>query len=107
MMLNVSFVDDPISRRVTRLLLVLQITAMVMVLGFSFAHFFFLAFAISLLTLLVLVVTLLWLYARFRELPVIREKRYLERLAHKFEKGVQTEAQKIQAAVRERARLLQ
>ncbi len=106
-MLNVSFVDDPLSRKVTRSLLLLQIAAMVIVVGLSLAHLFFLAFAISALTLLVLIFTLLWLYARFRELPVIREKRELERLALKFQKGVHTEEQNIQAAVRERARLLQ
>jgi hypothetical protein len=106
-MFNVSFVDDPLSRKVIRFLLLLQIAAMVIVVGLSLAHLFFLAFAISALTLLVLIVTLLWLYARFRELPVVREKRELERLVLKFQKGVHTEEQNIQAAVRERARLFQ
>ena len=107
MTLNVSFVDDPLSRKVTRALLLLQIAAMVIVVGLSLAQLFVLAFAISALTLLVLIFSLLWLYARFRELPVIREKRELERLALKFQKGIHTEEQNIQAAVRERARLLQ
>jgi hypothetical protein len=107
MMFNSSFADDPISRKVTRLLLLLQIAAMVIVVGLSLAHLFFLAFAISALTLLVLIMTLLWLYARYRELPVVREKRELERLALKFQKGVQTEEKNIQAAVKERARLFQ
>jgi hypothetical protein len=107
MMLNISFAGDPLSRKVTRLLLLLQIAAMVIVVGLSLAHLFFLAFAISILTLLVLSLTLLWLYARYRELPVVREKRELERLVLKFQKGVQTEEKNIQAAVRERARLFQ
>ena len=104
-MLNISFAGDPLSRKVTRLLLLLQIAAMVIVVGLSLAHLFFLAFAISVLTLLLLSLTLLWLYARYRELPVVREKRELERLVLKFQKGVQTEEKNIQAAVKERARL--
>jgi hypothetical protein len=104
---NVSFVDDPLSRRVIRLLFLLQIAALVIVMGLSLAHLFFLALFLSVLTLLLLGITLLWLYARYRELPVIREKRALERLASKFSKGVQTEEKNIQAAVRERAHLVQ
>jgi hypothetical protein len=107
MISNVSFVDDPLSRKVIRLLLVLQIAAMLIVMGLSLAHLFFLAFTLSVLTGFMLVVTLLWLYARYRELPVIREKRNLERLVLKFQKGVQTEEKNIQVAVRERAHLFQ
>lgn len=107
MMFNVSFVDDPLSRRVTRLLLLVQVLAMLIVVGLSIAHQFFLAFAISFVTLLVLTITLLWLYARYRDLPIIREKRELERLTAKFRKGVQTEQKNIQVAVNERARLFE
>src|SRR5215216_1326821 len=104
---NISFVDDPLARKVTRPLLVLQVVAMVVVVGLSFAHLFLAAFLLSVLTLLLLSVTLLWLYARYRELPVIREKRELERLVFRFQKGVHTEGMNIQAAVRERVRLFQ
>lgn len=104
---NVSFIEDSLSRRVIRLLLLLQIAAMLIVVGLSLAHLFFLALLLSILTLLMLGVTLLWLYARYREFPVIREKRELERLVLKFKKGVQTEEKNIQAAVRERARISQ
>ena len=104
---NVSFVDDPLARKVTRPLLVLQVVAMVVVVGLSFAHLFLAAFLLSVLTLLLLSGALLWLYARYRELPVIREKRELERLVFRFQKGVHTEGMNIQAAVRERVRLFQ
>ena len=107
MTVNVSFVGDALSRKVTRLLLLLQIVAMLIVVGLSLAHFLFLAFALSVLSLLMLSFTLLWLYARYREIPAVREKRELERLRLKFQKGVQTEEKNIQDAVRERARLLQ
>src|SRR5215216_11384 len=104
---NISFVDDPLARKVTRPLLVLQVVAMVVVVGLSFADLFLAAFLLSVLTLLLLSIALLWLYARYRELPVIREKRELERLVFRFQKGVHTEEMNIQAAVRERVRLFQ
>ena len=107
MTVKVSFVGDALSRKVTRLLLLLQIVAMLIVVGLSLAHFLFLAFALSVLSLLMLSFTLLWLYARYREIPAVREKRELERLRLKFQKGVQTEEKNIQDAVKERARLLQ
>lgn len=107
MTFNVSFAGDALSRKVTRLLLLLQIVAMLIVVALSLAHFLFLAFALSVLSLLMLSVTLLWLYARYREIPVVREKRELERLRLKFQKGIQTEEKNIQAAARERARLVQ
>lgn len=107
MTVNVSFVGDALSRKVTRLLLLLQIVAMLIVVGLSLAHFLFLAFALSVLSLLMLSFTLLWLYARYREIPAVREKRELERLRLKFQKGVQTEEKNIQDAVKERARLVQ
>lgn len=106
-MSNITFMEDPSSRKVTRFLFLLQIIGMGIVLVLSLRHLVFLAIALSVLTLIIFIIILLWLYARFRELPVMREKRELERLVLKFQKGVHTEEQYIQAAVRERARLLQ
>ncbi len=74
-MSNISFVDDPYSRKVTRLLLLLQIAAMVIVVRLSLIDHFFFALAISFLTFFVLIASLLWLYARYRDFPIIREKR--------------------------------
>ncbi len=106
-MSNITFIEDPSSRKVTRFLFLLQIIGMGIVLILSLRHLVFHAIAISVLTLIIFMIILLWLYARFRELPVIREKRELERLVLKFQKGVHTEEQNIQAAVKERARLFQ
>jgi hypothetical protein len=106
-MSNITFIEDPSSRKVTRFLFLLQIIGMGIVLVLSLRQLVFLAIAISVLTLIIFITVLLWLYARYREFPAVREKRELERLVLKFQKGVQTEEQNIQAAVRERARLFQ
>jgi len=106
-MSNISFVDDPYSRKVTRLLLLLQIAAMVIVVRLSLIDHFFFALAISFLTFFVLIASLLWLYARYRDFPIIREKRELERLTLKFQKGIQNEEKIIQTAIKTRADLFQ
>jgi hypothetical protein len=104
-MSNITFIEDPSSRKVTRFLFLLQIIGMGIVLVLSLRQFVFPAIAISFLTLIIFILILLWLYARYREFPVVREKRELERLISKFRKGVQTEEKIIQAAVNERAQL--
>jgi hypothetical protein len=106
-MSNISFADDPDSRKVTRFLLLLQIAAMVIVVGLSLVNLFFLAFAISLLTFVVFVLIVFWLYSRYQDVPVVHEKRELERLVHKFQKGIQSEEAIIQAAIKDRAGLFQ
>jgi ABC-type multidrug transport system fused ATPase/permease subunit len=107
MMSNVSFAGDPFSRKVTRFLLVLQIAAMVIVVGLSLVDLFFLALAISLLTFVIFVASLLLLYARYREIPIVREKRELERFVNKFQRGILSEKKIIQAANTERASLFE
>jgi hypothetical protein len=104
-MSKITFTEDPSSRKVTRFLFLLQMIGMGIVLVLSLRHLAFLAIAISIMTLIIFIMILLWLYARYREFPVVREKRELERLMSKFRKGVQTEEKNIQAAVKERARL--
>jgi hypothetical protein len=107
MMSNVSFGHDPSSRKVTRFLLLLQIAAMVIVVGLSLADLFFLAFAISFLTFLFFIASLLWLYARYSEIPNVREKKDLQRLVHKFQNGIQSEKKIIQATNKDRASLFE
>ena len=107
MVTSFSFVEDLLSKRVMRFLLMLEIAAMILVLALSFLAFFFLALVISLLTLLLLVGALHWLYARYKGLPVIREKREIERLSLKFRNRIQTEEKNIQAAIKGRGDLFQ
>ena len=102
-----SFHNDRFSRTVMRCLLLLQPGAMVVVLGLCLWDRFVHALVISLLTLLFLLAVFVWLYARYRTLPVVREKRNITRLVHKFEQHLQIEELRIYAAIKERARLVQ
>lgn len=100
-----TFQNDPYSRAAMRSLLVLQPAAMVVVLGLSRNDLFFLAVAISFLSLFVLFGAILWLYLRYRELPIVRQKKELERLVLKFQKNLQADSKTIQACIKERDQL--
>ena len=104
---NFSFVDDPISRRVMRALFLIEVGGLIAVIALSLRQTYLPAFVISLATLLILGLALIWLYARYQEFPVVREKKELEHLTHKFQKGILTEEKNIQAAVRLRGDLFQ
>ena len=104
---RVSFHNDPFSRTVMRSLLLLQLGAMVVVLRLCLSGSFVPALVISLLTLLFLLAIFGWLYARYRSLLVVREKRNLRGLVKKFDEHVHIEQLRIYAAIKERARLVQ
>src|SRR5687767_1978446 len=106
-MKDATFHNDPLSRTVLRFLLILQLTALAGVVGLSLLDLFFLALVISFLTLFVFIAVILWLYIRYGHLPIVRQKRGLERLVLKFEKNVQVEQNNRQAAIQERRRLFQ
>ena len=102
-----SFEADPLSWKVTRFFLLLQMAGLVIVVGLCLLDLSFLALTISLLTLFAFVGILLWLYSRYRELPLVREKRQLERLQKKFRNAIQADNQTLQATTRQRDVLLQ
>src|ERR1051325_513978 len=93
MMSTISFVNDPVSRRATRFLLLLQMAALALVVVLSLINLFFFAFAISLLSFFLFIAVLLWLYSRYQDLPIVREKRELKRLVLKFQKSIQTRSE--------------
>jgi hypothetical protein len=105
MMSNLSFEDDALSRKVTRVFLLLQIAGMTIVVILSFLDLFLFALAISYFTFFIFIAIVLWLYSRYHEIPLVREKRELERLFHRFQKRIQAEEGVIQAAITERTRL--
>jgi hypothetical protein len=80
---------------------------MAIVVGLSLLDLFFLALVISFLTLFVFITVMLWLYIRYGHLPIVRQKRGLERLVFKFERNLQAEQNNRQAAIKERGRLFQ
>lgn len=106
-MSRISFEADPLSWKVIRFFLLLQIAGMVLVVGLCLVNLYFLALTISLLTLLAFIAIVLWLYSRYRERPLVREKRELERLQRRFQKGLQSETSIIQATIKQREVLFQ
>jgi micrococcal nuclease len=101
------FENDYVSRAVMRGLLLLQIAAMVTVLTLCLMGLSYLAFVISVLTFLMFAAAILGLYARYQNLPGVREKRQLEHLLFKFRKKIDVEANNIQAAKKQRNSLFQ
>jgi hypothetical protein len=106
-MSNISFEADPLSWKVTRFFLVLQIAGLALVVALCLLNAYFLALTISLLTLFAFIALVFWLYSRYRELPLVREKRELERLLVKFQKGIESETNHIQSASRQREGLFE
>jgi hypothetical protein len=104
---NRIFPGDSISRMILRCLLILQLAAVVLVLGLNRLDLYMLGMGISFLTLTISLAVLLWLYLRYQNLPLVRQKRELERLVFKFQKKIQSESQVIQTAIQERNRLFQ
>ena len=106
-MSKITFDEDPSSRKVTQILFLSQIAGMGSVLGLRFFHLFFPALVVSLVTLMLFILSLLWLYARYRNLPLIHEKGELNHLLQKFQKGAIKEGDLIRSAVKEREILTQ
>jgi hypothetical protein len=101
------FDNDYFSRAVMRLLLILQLTALVIVLAFILMGLVFPALVISFLTFLILIGVILWLYVRYQALPVVCQKKELERLVLKFQKNLKSETDRIHESKKERERLFQ
>ena len=106
-MSRITFEEDPFSRKVMMVLLMVQVAAMVIVVGLSTIDLFSLALAISFLTFIIFVAIIIWLYSRYRNIPIVREKSELERLILKFQRSIQTEGNIIQVATKERGDLFQ
>jgi Ca2+/Na+ antiporter len=106
-MSRITFEEDPFSRKVMMILLMVQVAAMIIVLGLNTIDLYTLALAISFLTFIIFVAILIWLYSRYRNTPIVRKKSELERLLLKFQKSIQTEGNIIQEAARKRDDLFQ
>jgi hypothetical protein len=106
-MSNVSFQADSLSSRTMRIFLLLQIAGLFVVVALCRLERFFLALGLSLLTLLAFAAVLLWLHTRFQELPMVRERRELQRLQRRFQQAVQADEQVIRASLQQRQELSQ
>jgi micrococcal nuclease len=106
-MSKIAFEADRASRNVTRFLFVLQGMGLLLVICLRLLNLSVPALLVSILTLILFTASLLWLYLRYRSMPLVRQKIELESLYRRFEKSVHSEGNVIQAAILERERLVQ
>ena len=106
-MSKIAFEAGRASRNVTRFVFVLQAAGLLLVTCLRLLDLHVPALVISILTLVLLLISLVWLYSRYRSIPLVRQKVELERLYRRFEKSVHSEGNVIQSAILERERLVQ
>jgi len=106
-MSNIAFEDDFSSRKVVKFLLCLQITAMIIVIGLVIFGFYSLALAISFITFIVFIAVLMWLYSRYRNTPIVREKSNLQHRVLDLQNKIRMQADVMQSAKKKRESLLQ
>lgn len=98
--------EESPSRRVTRAFIIFSGVAMLLLLSWRIGGLLSPVPILLVLTPLLLAAGIAWLYARYRESPLMREKRLIERYLRRFQKHALLEEQLIQAAMQERNRLL-
>lgn len=104
---NIQFENDHFSRKVMQYFLWLQIGAMVIVFALIALHLYSIALSISFTTLLVFIAIFLWLYLRYQNLPVVKEKRNLQQKAFLLKKNIHEEEITIRSTNHKRNSLFQ
>lgn len=106
-MSGIVFEEDRTSRKATRFLLMIQIAAVGIVLLLILFQFYSLALSLSCLTFFVFAGMAFWLYVHYQKIPLVREKRQLQKRALDLSNKLSTEGNIIQAAIRKRTVLFQ
>jgi hypothetical protein len=106
-MSGIVFEEDRASRNATRFLLLVQILAVGTVLALILFQFYSLALSLSCSTFLIFVGMAIWLYVHYQKIPLVREKRQLQRRVLDLGNKIAKEGNVIQAAIRKRAVLFQ
>jgi len=104
---EIVFEEDRASRKATRFLLLIQIPAVGIVLALILFQFYSLALSLSCITFLVFAGMVLWLYIHYQKIPLVQEKRQLQKRALDLGNKIATEGNIIQAAIRKRTVLFQ
>lgn len=99
--------DDPSSRKTIRFALLIQITAVGIVLALILFQFYSLALSLSCVTFFLLAATALWLYLHYQKIPIVREKRHLQKRALDLQRKIAAQGNIIQGATRKRTALFQ
>lgn len=105
-MADVTFKDDPSSRKAMRFLLFLQITAMLLVIGLILFGSYSLALTISFLTCLVFIALLVWLYLRYQKIPIVKEKAQVQQRLLKAQNKIRSAVRDIESRKKKRQSLL-
>jgi hypothetical protein len=101
------FEDDSSPRRAIRSVLLVQITAVGIVLALILLQFYSLALSLSCITFFVLAAAALWLYLHYQKIPIVHEKRQLQKRALDLQRKIYAQGNRIQAATRKRTALFQ
>jgi DNA-binding helix-hairpin-helix protein with protein kinase domain len=101
------FKNDPVPQKGFRFLLWLQIGAVVTVLGLSLLDLFSTALAISFLVFNVLIAILHGLYVRYQSIPVVQQRREMQRTVLHWQQKLRIENLIIQTAKTKRQELLE
>ncbi|HXQ39403.1 MAG TPA: hypothetical protein VN843_35715 [Anaerolineales bacterium] len=101
------FENDTASRKVTRFLLVIQITAVGVVIALILSHYYSIALGLSCITFFVFAGMGLWLYLHYQKLPLVQEKSQLQKRALDLGNKIGREANILQAAIRKRTVLFE
>ena len=97
-MSEIVFEEDRASRKATRFLLLVQIPAVGIVLALILFQFYSLALSLSCITFFVFAGMALWLYLHYQKLPLVHEKRQLQKRALDLGNKIAKEVNVIQAA---------
>lgn len=106
-MSKISSSEQAPARKVVRALAVFAGAALFLLLGWRMGSLLSLIPIFLFLTPLLLASGFAWLYVRYRESPLMREKRLIESYLRRFQKHALLEEQLIQATMQERNRLLE
>lgn len=99
--------NDTASRKATRFLLMVQITAVGIVIVLILLHYYSLALSLSCITFFIVAGMGLWLYLHYQKIPLVQEKSQLQKRAQKLNNKIATEGNTIQAAIRKRTVLFE
>src|SRR5687767_2453638 len=106
-MKNITLEDDSSSRKMLRFLLLIQLLALIIVIGSIAFHLYSFALFISFMTFIIFIAILLWLYFRYMNIPIVREKYDLKQRTLNFKNSIQAEDSSIKSAKQKRDNLFQ
>ena len=103
---NRAFEQDTASRTATRLLVSLQLSAVIIVLSLIALRFHTVALGIAFLVLFLSGFLLLWLYKRYQVCPLVKEKHDLRRRSNQLQDQLAEEGQRLNEIQKRREHLL-